>query len=748
MTQPGVSVVICTYNRADSLERTLESLRLLRYPHFEVVVVAGPCTDHTGHLLERWDREVKVVWTDERNLSLSRNLGIAAASGEIIAFIDDDALPDAAWLEDLIPAFSSPEVAATGGPVLDFRGTTLQARYNLANRWGDAHVVLEPRRLDYLDHPDTWTFVYTMGTNSLVRRADLVGLGGFDENYAFYLDETDLCLRLVQSGLRVVAQDRGVVHHKFLPSAIRNDERVTVDKYNVLFSRSYFSMRHGRSKSDDLRMMRSYLEFVDRQRADLADHVVHGRAGAESLEKFDQDAIDAWQQAGQRVCQPPKTRASGWFAERASVFLRFERDQALTTNRRFRICLVTKQYPPGEVDGIGRATHALALALVGAGHVVHVIAEGSGDADYVELEDGVWVHRIRSARHSGSPLQTLPQHIWDRSASVLDEVVRIDSLTPVDVVEVPNWDAEGLAVILDGKYRTLLLAVTPVLEVAQLDHRVDARESSIQGLVEADRISYQRADLVVTSFPSTFGRIEGLYEIEIPEPRTAVIPLALPELARHPEASGAPAGDDSVTVLFVGRLEPRKGIDTLLEAVPGLCGRYPRLHFVLAGDDRTTRPDGLTYREAFQASQPGEILDRVHFVGRIGEDELTSALLGCDIFVAPSRFESFGLMNLEAMRARKPVVSTLVNGIVSVVGDGRDGLLVPPDDPKALSGALARLIDDPALRAQMGARGYETYDSEFSLPVLAKRFSAAVEALIDGRSQPRARSRVAPITEA
>jgi len=90
----SVSIIINTYNRANSLSNALSSLKFLNYSKFEVIVVNGPSTDNTGKVLKKFGNDIKIGNCSERNLSVSRNIGIGIAAGEIVAFLDDDAIPE------------------------------------------------------------------------------------------------------------------------------------------------------------------------------------------------------------------------------------------------------------------------------------------------------------------------------------------------------------------------------------------------------------------------------------------------------------------------------------------------------------------------------------------------------------------------------------------------------------------------------------------------------------------------------
>ena len=119
MTVTPISVVVCTLNRRYSLERTLVALRDQTYPRFEVVVVTGPSTDGTAEMLGRFADRARLVDCREASVGLARNVGVQHAAGDILAFIDDDAIPPPAWLERLVVPFEDERVGSVGGPVFD-----------------------------------------------------------------------------------------------------------------------------------------------------------------------------------------------------------------------------------------------------------------------------------------------------------------------------------------------------------------------------------------------------------------------------------------------------------------------------------------------------------------------------------------------------------------------------------------------------------------------------------------------------
>jgi phosphatidylinositol alpha-mannosyltransferase len=171
--------------------------------------------------------------------------------------------------------------------------------------------------------------------------------------------------------------------------------------------------------------------------------------------------------------------------------------------------------------------------------------------------------------------------------------------------------------------------------------------------------------------------------------------------------------DGTLNVLFVGRLEPRKGVLDLLKAhrILRKTGSGNRLLIVGSGPQE---------REArrYVATRG---LQEVEFLGRVSDAEKAQLFRTVEVYTSPATGgESFGVVLLEAMAAGAPIVASDIHGYKGVVRRGREGLLVPPHEPKELAAAIARLLEDPGLRAEMSAAG-RVRAEDFSWPRVAAR---------------------------
>ncbi|MBA7664291.1 Phosphatidyl-myo-inositol mannosyltransferase [subsurface metagenome] len=158
-------------------------------------------------------------------------------------------------------------------------------------------------------------------------------------------------------------------------------------------------------------------------------------------------------------------------------------------------------------------------------------------------------------------------------------------------------------------------------------------------------------------------------------------------------------GDGKLNILFVGRLEKRKGADYLLDAYKRVKGEIPNSRLIIVGP-------GTRLRKKYERQVTQNGLDDVVFAGYVSYDELPRYYKTADIVCSPATGrESFGIVLLEAMAVGKPVVASNIEGYASVVTHGVDGLLVPPKDGEMLAQALISLVKDESLRQQMGAKG-------------------------------------------
>lgn len=243
MSHIPVSVVVVSRDRPDALVRCLTGLSQLQYPCYEIVVVSDGAGQKAVAGWEHADR-IKHVLFDKANISEARNLGICHAAGDIIAFIDDDAVPEPSWLTWLISPAARPHVAAMGGYVRGRNGISYQYKARTVNVRGESAALdLSPGRATILA-PKGETAIKTEGTNMAVRRDVLVALEGFDPGFAFYLDETDLNLRLRRAGYATALVPMAEVHHGFAASARRRSDRVPHDLYDIGSSWAVFQRKH------------------------------------------------------------------------------------------------------------------------------------------------------------------------------------------------------------------------------------------------------------------------------------------------------------------------------------------------------------------------------------------------------------------------------------------------------------------------------------------------------------------------
>jgi GT2 family glycosyltransferase len=197
---PKMSVVVCSYNGSRTIADCLDGLQNLDYPTFEVIVVDDGSTDATPQIASEYG--ARVIRTANQGLGAARNEGMRAATGEIVAYIDDDARPDPHWLTYLANMYLQTDFVAIGGPNVAPQEDGRIAEAVAHAPGGPVHVLVTDTVADHLP-----------GCNLTIRRAALEAIGGFDTRYSAAGDDVDVCWRLQENGGKLGFHPGAMVWH-------------------------------------------------------------------------------------------------------------------------------------------------------------------------------------------------------------------------------------------------------------------------------------------------------------------------------------------------------------------------------------------------------------------------------------------------------------------------------------------------------------------------------------------------------
>ncbi|WP_166417691.1 glycosyltransferase family 2 protein [Cochlodiniinecator piscidefendens] len=229
---PTVSVIVVSRGRPASLKRTLLGVSQLWYRSFEIIVVADQAGCNAVRGLPMAEH-ICVNLFEDANISAARNQGLAKAAGDIVAFIDDDAVPEPNWLTEIVAPFKEGQVAAVGGYVIGRNGFSFQWQGRSVDGSGQTKALAVNTLPFEVFEADSAKATKTEGTNCAFRREMLLALGGFDPAYRFYNDETDLNMRIALAGYATAICPKALVHHGYEASACRRADRVPKSLFEI-----------------------------------------------------------------------------------------------------------------------------------------------------------------------------------------------------------------------------------------------------------------------------------------------------------------------------------------------------------------------------------------------------------------------------------------------------------------------------------------------------------------------------------
>jgi alpha-maltose-1-phosphate synthase len=407
-----------------------------------------------------------------------------------------------------------------------------------------------------------------------------------------------------------------------------------------------------------------------------------------------------------------------------------------------RIGILTNEYPPNVYGGAGVHVEYLTrelAALDGGRHFVRVLAFGTqADRSPHLVVDGVQPPvKIPAAdpRH-GKLFDTLTQNL-----------VMSGMATDLDIVHCHTWYSHFAGCLVKHLQDVPLVLTTHSLEPHR-PWKVEQLGTAYNASTWLERTAYQNADGVVAVSAAMKRDVELLYHVDPERVRIIHNGIDLEQYRPRPDPGVlAQYGirDDAPFVLFVGRITRQKGIIHLVNAIRHI---HAGAQIVLCAGAPDTPEIATEMTEAVERARAQSAHDIIWIQEMLPKDRVIALYTHAAIFVCPSVYEPFGIINLEAMACETPVVASAVGGIPEVVEHGETGLLVTPEaisateveprNPEQFSRDLAAavnvLLDDAATRASMAAKARDRVERQFSWTSIARQTLEFYEELIAGRA--------------
>lgn len=396
MSAPAVTVAVLNHRRPHLLERVLTGVLQLDYPAFEIVVVGDRPQLSDYDLRPAMARMVRYFACDRANICRARNIAVQQAAGEIVAFCDDDAVPEPDWLRHLAPPFATADLGAAVGTVRCPDRIEPEWAGGVFDRSGTEHPLVtdEPVCLaDAASQLASGRFMALRGVNSAFRRAAVHAVGGFDEAYRYYLDETDIALRLARAGWAAAFVRGAEVLHLSEENVARGTRRQPRDLFEVAASRAYFCRRHLTEEPVESAIATWRASRLNRMDPYIRLGLVRG-ADRRQLEQRMDDGLAEGRQRSPELPLAAEMPTRPFHA-------------VTTPGSRLRIAIVTGR------GALRRSRlHSFSRQLAAAGHRVGCFSHLAGlHVPAAAYQGGVWLHRGSGQRPAATaPDGEAPEH--------------------------------------------------------------------------------------------------------------------------------------------------------------------------------------------------------------------------------------------------------------------------------------------------------------------------------------------------
>jgi glycogen synthase len=406
--------------------------------------------------------------------------------------------------------------------------------------------------------------------------------------------------------------------------------------------------------------------------------------------------------------------------------------------------MLSWEYPPVVVGGLGRHVHALARHLTGLGHEVIVLCrhEAGTDALTHPTSDTV-AEGVRVVRVAEDPTHLLFEKdlvAWTLAMGhgMIRAGLELLAGWRPDVVHAHDWLVTHPAITLAEHAGVPLVATIHATEAGRHSGWLSQRLN--QQVHSAEWWLANRADALITCSAAMRAEVAYLFEVEPAE--IAVIHNGIePRGWRVPAAAVAAARavhspDGAPLVVYFGRLEWEKGVHDLLAALPRLRRAHPGTRLVVAGR-------GVQAQALVEQARKLRVRRSVDFVGHLPDRALVACLAAADAVVLPSRYEPFGIAALEAAAVGAPLVASTAGGLAELVVDGATGLSVVPGDVAGIVTQVRAVLADPAAAARRAKAARARLGAEFDWTAIAEATAAVYRSAVVRERAPFGRPKIA-----
>lgn len=395
-----------------------------------------------------------------------------------------------------------------------------------------------------------------------------------------------------------------------------------------------------------------------------------------------------------------------------------------------KVLLVSWEYPPVVIGGLGRHVHHLATELAAAGHEVVVLARRPTGTDPSthpttdEVSEGVRVIAAAQDPHEFGFGTDMMAWTLAMGHAMVRAGLTLRDWRP-NVVHAHDWLVAHPAIALADFFDVPLVATIHATEAGRHSGWISGPVSRQVHALESWLVC--ESDSLITCSASMREEITALFGPGLAE--TTVIPNGIdtdgwPFAARRPH-------DGPAELLYFGRLEYEKGVHDAIAALARIRRTHPGTTLTIAGDG--TQLDFLT-----SCARKHRVLKATTFVGRVDHGELVHLLHRADAAVLPSHYEPFGIVALEAAATGIPLITSTAGGLGEAVLDGVTGVSCAPRDVAALADAVRRVLDDPAAAQQRAVTARERL-TDFSWPIVADHTAQVYLSAKRAERQPRPR---------